>query len=71
MSPGHEYYRQQPDADELEVELEETADGEPYEDGYAARPRSLSTYEEMLDSDWVDQPLRELLGERIHALGGR
>jgi hypothetical protein len=33
-----------------------------------SHPRSLASYQEMLEQDWVDEPLRELLETRVSDL---
>lgn len=52
---------------ELDYGLDTTAESEPY--SYDAwQSHTAETYEEMLDSDWLDQPLRDLLETRINDL---
>jgi hypothetical protein len=33
-----------------------------------SNPRALESYQEMLEQDWVDEPLRELLETRVSDL---
>lgn len=69
MQDSTDEYRYRSD-DDLSVELEDSA----YEDLYVSSQQSpgqhhsLDTYKQMLEGDWLDRPLRELLEDRIHAL---
>ena len=65
---------------ELDDGIEQPADGygNPYavdeaDPGYQvyrgpSQPRALQSYQEMLEQDWVDEPLRELLETRVSDL---
>lgn len=39
---------------------------ESYTEYTGTRPRTVDTYQEMMDADWVDEPLKELLETRIN-----
>lgn len=54
-----------PDYDEvLEVEDEE----DPYVEYGTPHRHAVKTYQQALEADWVDEPLRELLETRIEEL---
>ena len=68
MFPDPKRYQYHADEDEFKLHLDDRVEDDPYLNQYTSSPRSLNTYKQMLDEDWLEQPLREFLENRIHAL---
>jgi len=69
MQDDTDEYRYRLD-DSSSIELEDAAYDELYSSLQqpTGQRHALDMYKQMLEEDWLDQPLRELLEDRIHAL---